>query len=38
MTRQGVPESLVDTLVDQNVAFLGPGEQKVLSFLERSDG
>ena len=38
MARQGVPESLIDALVNENSAFLRTGEQKILCFLERSDG
>ncbi len=37
VTGQRVPESLIDTLVDQN-AHLGTCEQKVFCFFESSDG
>lgn len=37
VTGQRVPESLIDTFVDQN-AHLGTCEQKVLCFFECSDG
>ncbi len=37
MTGQRVPESLIDTLVDQD-AHLGTCEQEVFCFFERSDG
>jgi hypothetical protein len=36
VVRKGVPESLVDTLINQNAHFLRTGEQKFLCFLERS--
>jgi len=37
MAGQIVPESLIDTFVDQN-AHLGTGEQTALRFFERGDG
>jgi len=37
VTGQGVAESLIDTLVDQN-AHLGTREQKVFRFFEGGDG
>jgi hypothetical protein len=37
VTGQSVPESLIDTFVDQN-AHLGTCEQKVLCFFECSEG
>ena len=37
VVRKGVPESLVDTLINHNALFLRAGEQKFLCLLERSD-
>ena len=37
VARKGVPESLIDTLINQNPHFLRTGKQKIFCFLERSD-